>query len=468
MKKKIFLILPIITLIFFISVNTRAQDVNLDTLIDTNNYNSNATRLIINSEKNLNKLNMLNMPNLTQVNISGINISNSSVIHFKNKIKLLYLKNVVINMDGIYDNNIEKIEIRNSYIYGNSSKTNNYKKISKLGANYIENTSYNSEINKIAQSIYKSGMSKEDIIREVTLYVTNHITYNLDAAGEESDYAANSLRGQGVCGEYAYLESQLLNRLGIFTLTIYGYPTDSSTYHAWNVVYLNNKWYTIDPTWLDTKGNKNTYEPNNERYKKYYLKPVNANIYKPDFTLYNSIPLSERVSKSIIQTNNVNNHTNKNSNSNSSSITNYNNNNNSTNKNTVTNNNTNTNESNTSNSLTNNNLTINNEEKNLNNNNNNNIINEIKENDTNTTQNEIIEPDNNTEITDSEIITNDNIKDNNIDKENNENTNINNNDTNIFNEVEIPDTDSNNILFIILGILILIFGISFIKEKKEN
>ena len=58
----------------------------------------------------------------------------------------------------------------------------------------------------------------------------------------------------GVCAHYAYLESQLLNKLGIFSLDISGY-TDlndrSNSTHAWVIVYINNKWYGIDPTWID-------------------------------------------------------------------------------------------------------------------------------------------------------------------------------------------------------------------------
>ena len=421
-KQKIILIVSIIVLGFFYTFNTRAQDVNLDTLVEQDNFTSNATKLVITSDKNLNKINMLNMPNLVQVNISDVNIPNSSLIHFKNKIKLLYLKNVVINIDGIYDDNIEKIEIRHSYIYGNSTKSKTYQNQAIFSANHLEDSTYNNQINTIAKSIYKNGMSKEDIIKEVTLYVTNHITYNLAMADNGKSYAANSLSGQGVCSEYAYLEAQLLNKLGIYTLTVYGYPVDRSEYHAWNVVYLNNNWYTLDPTWLDTKGSSNTYDASSERYQKYYLRPLSANIYKSDFTLYNSIPASERIATPIVNITNT------------QSTTNYNN---------TTNNQTNNNTSSTT-QTTNPSNTTNNTNQNTN-------INETK-----TTEEE---------ITNKKQEENNNTEDNK--QEDDETININQNEIIIPNEVEVPDTESNNIIFIIIGLITVLLGINFIKTQKD-
>lgn len=56
------------------------------------------------------------------------------------------------------------------------------------------------------------------------------------------------LEKKGVCESYAYCFNHAMARLGIDSLLLH------SAEHAWNAVRLDNKWYYVDATWDDPKG----------------------------------------------------------------------------------------------------------------------------------------------------------------------------------------------------------------------
>jgi hypothetical protein len=53
--------------------------------------------------------------------------------------------------------------------------------------------------------------------------------------------------GTGVCGGYSLAYKELLSRLGIPVVKV----TSVVMSHAWNMVYLDGKWYHVDTTWDD-------------------------------------------------------------------------------------------------------------------------------------------------------------------------------------------------------------------------
>ena len=77
-----------------------------------------------------------------------------------------------------------------------------------------------------------------------------------------------------VCEGYAKSFKYILDELGIPNIIVVGNATNSNNQtesHAWNYVYINEKWYAIDVTWDDpivTGGGK---LPEKEKYK-YFLK----------------------------------------------------------------------------------------------------------------------------------------------------------------------------------------------------
>jgi transglutaminase-like putative cysteine protease len=55
----------------------------------------------------------------------------------------------------------------------------------------------------------------------------------------------------GVCYHFAILNNELLNRVGIKSYLVSGY-TKKGLGHEWLNVYLDDKWYSIDPTFIKT------------------------------------------------------------------------------------------------------------------------------------------------------------------------------------------------------------------------
>ena len=55
----------------------------------------------------------------------------------------------------------------------------------------------------------------------------------------------------GICYHFAILNNELLNRIGIKSYLVSGY-TKKGLGHEWLNVYLDGKWYSIDPTFIKT------------------------------------------------------------------------------------------------------------------------------------------------------------------------------------------------------------------------
>jgi len=53
----------------------------------------------------------------------------------------------------------------------------------------------------------------------------------------------------GICYDYSVLFASLLRYNGIPTKLIMGYAPDINSYHAWNEVYMDGKWITVDTTY---------------------------------------------------------------------------------------------------------------------------------------------------------------------------------------------------------------------------
>lgn len=61
----------------------------------------------------------------------------------------------------------------------------------------------------------------------------------------EDTYATNL----GICYDYSALFGSMLRSVGVPAKLIKGYKNDIPEYHAWNQVYLDNKWVYIDTTY---------------------------------------------------------------------------------------------------------------------------------------------------------------------------------------------------------------------------
>ena len=99
-----------------------------------------------------------------------------------------------------------------------------------------------------------SGNTYNDIVK-IHDYLVNNIEYDktYDSFGAYNIYGA-LIKNSAVCEGYAKAFKYLLNYAGIECEIIQGKATNSSgetESHAWNAVYLNDKWYLVDVTWDD-------------------------------------------------------------------------------------------------------------------------------------------------------------------------------------------------------------------------
>lgn len=84
-------------------------------------------------------------------------------------------------------------------------------------------------------------------------YIITHIRYDYNKAADlNSGYIPDAdeilQKGRGICFDYAVLMAVLLREAGIPAKLVMGYKNGLATYHAWNEVYLNGGWVTMDAT----------------------------------------------------------------------------------------------------------------------------------------------------------------------------------------------------------------------------
>lgn len=289
---------------------TSTDSVNLADIVNDNSfeyYKTVDTILITQKDvKYLDEVDFSKFENLTNIIVKDCyKLDGSKII--PNKKVNLSINNSVLDLSKF---DISKFEnIYTSIVYNTSKKTisDDNLKAGIVNSEYNIDKKYDEKLNKIAGKIYLKSKNKADIIKNVTLYVVNNLEYDYDGTYASLPIAESILKYKmGVCAHYAYLESQLLNKLGIFALDIGGYTDSndrSNSTHAWVIVYINNKWYGIDPTWIDEP--KKIFK-NISKNNLYYMIDLSkkSNTFSiehyPNLTLYNKISKNNRVSKMSI------------------------------------------------------------------------------------------------------------------------------------------------------------------------
>lgn len=134
----------------------------------------------------------------------------------------------------------------------------------KSGENYFSDGFINQEqvenaLNQIEGVKYKvisslSGNKYKDIVKiHDYLIDNNEYDQTYKSIGTYTIYGS-LVKHSSVCEGYAKAFKYLLNAAGIQCELIQGTATNSSgktESHAWNAVYLNDKWYFVDATWDD-------------------------------------------------------------------------------------------------------------------------------------------------------------------------------------------------------------------------
>ncbi len=113
----------------------------------------------------------------------------------------------------------------------------------------------NSKSTKLAAELSLEKLTKEEQFDAVYHYVIEQINYDILKAQKlrtATRYLPSNddtlLNKKGICYDYSSLTAAMLRSLDIPTKLVEGKSSYTSEYHAWNEVYLNNKWQIIDTT----------------------------------------------------------------------------------------------------------------------------------------------------------------------------------------------------------------------------
>lgn len=109
-------------------------------------------------------------------------------------------------------------------------------------------------------------------------FIVKNVTYNYDKInGLTTDYTPNpdeTLRVlNGICYDYSSLFAAMKRSEGIPIKLVKGYNRYTDVYHAWNEVFINNKWVVVDTTFDSVYySNKQeyTFQKNSSDYTKVY------------------------------------------------------------------------------------------------------------------------------------------------------------------------------------------------------
>lgn len=118
-----------------------------------------------------------------------------------------------------------------------------------------------SPVVELARELAAGAANEGDVARAVYEWVVANISYDYDKAaelGSVTGYVPSPDRTleerTGICFDYASLTGAMLRSLGIPCKVITGYVAPDDIYHAWNMIYIDGRWatveFSIDPdTW---------------------------------------------------------------------------------------------------------------------------------------------------------------------------------------------------------------------------
>lgn len=106
-----------------------------------------------------------------------------------------------------------------------------------------------------AKSLTKGMTSDTSKIKVIYDYITSNYTYDYDKISSlNSSYIPNIDQvyydEKGICYDYSALFASMLRSVGVPTKMVKGYSDlIPDQYHAWNEVFVNGKWQTVDTTY---------------------------------------------------------------------------------------------------------------------------------------------------------------------------------------------------------------------------
>ena len=170
-----------------------------------------------------------------------------------------------LNMgDGSYDVQVMQNTSGNSYVAANSVSvdvTLDSEFEPFLRPNVFCDYDADSACVAKADELSAGAQNEGDVLRSIYTWIAQNIAYDTakaerlaDATGYVPDPDATLAEGSGICFDYVSLGAAMLRSQGIPTKIITGYVSPDNIYHAWNLVYLDGSWksvqVSVDPeTW---------------------------------------------------------------------------------------------------------------------------------------------------------------------------------------------------------------------------
>ena len=107
---------------------------------------------------------------------------------------------------------------------------------------------------ELGKQLTKNVDSEMEKVKVIYNYIVKNINYDHNKMKTLSDSYVAELdkilfSKNGICYDYASLFAGILRSQGIPTKLVKGYKSDLKEYHAWNEVFIDNKWVAIDTTY---------------------------------------------------------------------------------------------------------------------------------------------------------------------------------------------------------------------------
>lgn len=124
-----------------------------------------------------------------------------------------------------------------------------------LFLNSVQNVNWSEarETVAMANALTKDLASAEEKVRAIYEFIINHITYDEELALRVPDGYIPQIdrtlaEGKGICYGYASLFAAMLRSVDVPAKLVKGSSEHVGVYHAWNEVYWDGQWRTIDTT----------------------------------------------------------------------------------------------------------------------------------------------------------------------------------------------------------------------------
>ncbi len=153
------------------------------------------------------------------------------------------------------DEKVPEEETEDSGIYDNTAVVEAYKSGDTSALSEDDLLIYQAARDAIAQ-FYSEEMSDYEIVLAAHDYITTHVTYDMDefnligSAKEESSTPYGALiYGEAICMGYTTTFQLIMDMIGVESIIVSG--SSDGEEHAWNMVFVDGKWYHVDCTWDD-------------------------------------------------------------------------------------------------------------------------------------------------------------------------------------------------------------------------